>query len=62
MMAKKMKDSDSEEELREAFKVFDRHAALWRKNWLAGWLGIRILCPSRATCLSGDCCFSELAL
>lgn len=24
MMAKKMKDSDSEEELREAFKVFDR--------------------------------------
>ena len=27
-----------------------------------GWLGIRILCLSRATCLSADCCFSELAL
>ena len=28
----------------------------------AGWLGIRIICPSGATCLSVDCCFSELAL
>ena len=27
-----------------------------------GWLGIRIMCPSGATCLSTDCCFSELAL
>jgi hypothetical protein len=27
-----------------------------------GWLGIRIMCPSGATCLSVDCCFSELAL
>ena len=27
-----------------------------------GWLGIRIMCPSGATCLSADCCFSELAL
>ena len=26
------------------------------------WLGIRIMCPSGATCLSADCCFSELAL
>ena len=26
------------------------------------WLGIRILCPSGATCLYPDCCFSELAL
>ena len=25
-------------------------------------LGIRIMCPSGATCLSADCCFSELAL
>ena len=24
--------------------------------------GIRIMCPSGATCLSADCCFSELAL
>jgi hypothetical protein len=27
-----------------------------------GWLGISIMCPSRETCLSADCCFSELAL
>ena len=27
-----------------------------------GWLGIRIMCPSGVTCISMDCCFSELAL
>jgi hypothetical protein len=27
-----------------------------------GWLGLRIMCPSGATCLSTDCCISELAL
>jgi hypothetical protein len=27
-----------------------------------GWLGIRIMCPSGATCLPADCCFSGLAL
>ena len=27
-----------------------------------GWLGIRIMCPSGVTCLSEDCCFSEIAL
>ena len=27
-----------------------------------GWLGIRIMCPSGATCLSADIFFSELAL
>jgi hypothetical protein len=27
-----------------------------------GWLGIRIMWSSGATCLSVDCCFSELAL
>ena len=27
-----------------------------------GWLEIRIMCPSGATCLSADCCFSELEL
>jgi len=28
-----------------------------------GWLGIiRIMCPSWATCISADCCSSELAL
>jgi len=26
------------------------------------WLGIRIMCPSGAICLSTDCCFSELEL
>ena len=26
------------------------------------WLRIRIMCLSEATCLSTDCCFSELAL
>jgi hypothetical protein len=38
-----------------------KHAALRRKN-KTGWLGIRIMCPSGAICLSADCCFSELAL
>jgi len=28
----------------------------------SGWLRIRIVCPSGMTCLSTDCCFSELAL
>jgi hypothetical protein len=27
-----------------------------------GWLGIRTMCPSGATCLPADCCFSQLAL
>jgi hypothetical protein len=27
-----------------------------------GWHLIRIICPSGATCLSADCCFSKLAL
>jgi hypothetical protein len=27
-----------------------------------GWLEIRIMCPSGATCLPMDCCFSDLAL
>ena len=27
-----------------------------------GWLGIIIMCPSGATCLPAECCFSELAL
>jgi len=27
-----------------------------------GWLGIRIMCLSGATCLSADCCFSEIVL
>jgi len=27
-----------------------------------GWLGIRIMCPSAAICISGGYCFRELAL
>jgi len=37
-----------------------KHVALWRVK--TGSLGIGIMCPSGATCLSADCCFSELAL
>jgi hypothetical protein len=29
---------------------------------MTGWLGIRIMCQSGATCLPADCCFSGLAL
>jgi hypothetical protein len=38
-----------------------KHAALRSKSkdWLARF---RIMCPSGATYLSADCCFSELAL
>ena len=38
-----------------------KHVALRTKskNWS---LGIRIMCPSGATCLSADCCFSALTL
>jgi len=28
----------------------------------SGWLGIGIMCASGATCISADCCFTELAL
>ena len=27
-----------------------------------GWLGIRIMCASGATCLLAECCFSDLEL
>ena len=27
-----------------------------------GWFGFRIMCPSGATCLPADCCFSDVAL
>lgn len=35
MMARKMKDTDSEEEIREAFRVFDKvrlRVRLWQQN------------------------------
>ena len=38
-----------------------KHTTLRRKS-KTGWLGIRIMCQSVATCLSTNCCFSELAL
>ena len=38
-----------------------KQAALRRKR-KTGWLGIRIMGASGATCLPVDCCFSELAL
>ena len=41
--------------------VSTKHMALRRKgkDWLAQ---NQIICPSETTCLSADCCFSELAL
>jgi hypothetical protein len=36
-----------------------KHTTLRTKT---GWFGIRIMCPSGVTCLTVDCCFSELAL
>jgi len=39
-----------------------KHAALRRKSKEWFGIGIRILCLSVATCLSANCCFSELAL
>ena len=41
-----------------AFPLITQHT---RERATTGWLGIRIICPSRATCQSADCCFSELA-
>ena len=35
-----------------------KHAALRRKGMQTGWLGIRIMCPSGATCLPADSCFT----
>ena len=39
----------------------DKHATQ-RSKRKDGLLGIRIMYPSGATCLSADCCFGELAL
>jgi hypothetical protein len=36
------------------------HAAL--KITSKDWLEIMIMCPNGATCLSCDCCFSDIAL
>ena len=37
------------------------HAAL-RRRTKTGWLGICLMCPSGAPCLSANCCFNKLAL
>jgi hypothetical protein len=37
-----------------------KHATLRRKS--KDWLVRKQLCPNEATCLSAECCFSELAL
>jgi len=34
----------------------------WGERAKNGWLRIRIMYPSGVTCLSADCCFSELTL
>ena len=41
---------------------FSAKRAALRVTAKIGWLGIRIMCPSGATCLPTDCCFSELSL
>ena len=39
-----------------------KHAAFKGERAKTGWLGIRLMCQSGATCLAADCCFSELTL
>ena len=41
---------------------FSARLAALRERAKTGWFEIRIMCPSGATCLPADCCFSELAL
>jgi hypothetical protein len=41
---------------------FSTKRATWILKARTGWLRIRVMCPSGATCLHIDCCFSELAL
>ena len=40
---------------------FAKHARIIKDKETL-WYVIRIMCPSGATCLSVDCCFSELEL
>ena len=37
-----------------------KHTTFRRERAMTGCLDIRIICPSRATCLPAKCCFSEL--
>jgi len=41
---------------------FTAKNAVLRSKAKTGWLRIMIMCQSGATCLSTDCCVSELAL
>ena len=41
--------------------LFAKHAAL-RCKTKTGWLEVRKMCTSEATCLPADCCFIEVAL
>jgi len=36
------------------------HVQLYAVRAKTGWLRVRIMCPSRAICISQDCCFSVL--
>ena len=44
------------------FCCFPAKHAVLRNKEMTGWLGIRIIYPSRVTCLPTDCCFNELSL
>ena len=39
-----------------------KHLPALNRRAMTGWLGIGVMCPSGATSLPADCCFSELAL
>ena len=54
--------SDQSKDFEIGICCFSAKLAALRERAKTGWLGIRIMCPSGATCLSADCCFSELAL
>ena len=51
----------------EVDRVFESRSGQTKDyaNWyllFTGWLENMIMCPSGASCLSTDCCFSELEL
>ena len=54
--------SGQTKEYKIAICCFSAKRSALRSKVKTGWLGIRIMCPSGATCLSADCCYSELAL
>jgi len=42
--------------------LFHEVLSITEKEQILVSLGIRMMCPSEATCLSAEVCFSELAL